>query len=343
MIKNKVSKKQLKEQVGDLWENSVFDNRSLDALENFARQYHEEADTKQNTPNKDMYFSLATSRNRQLITEDQQEVLRKTTAAFFGMSVGSHAAITWALESRCDNIKIIDPDVLSSTNLNRLGFGFKNLGKLKIDLVKKQMMLNNPSLNVISSTTTNPDQVKKLFDQKPKVDVVVDAIDDLEGKVNLRKFCKERKLPLVMATDVGDNVVLDIERYDIGPVPKFFSGKVPGIEKIDFSKLSDLEYRKIICKIVGFEENSEAMLQSLLEIGKSISTWPQLAATAAISGGVVATTIKKIKLGEKIESGRYYFSLDSILVKDFNSLQRTKAKEDLIKQVKKKFKIDETD
>src|SRR5258708_23752748 len=40
-------------------------------------------------------FELSTARNRNLISIDEQNELRQTTVAFFGLSVGSHAALTW--------------------------------------------------------------------------------------------------------------------------------------------------------------------------------------------------------------------------------------------------------
>lgn len=56
------------------------------------------------------------------------------------------------------------------------------------------------------------------------------------------------------------------------------------------------------------------MLESFLDIGKNLKTWPQLGATESIAGGIITTVIKKIRLNEKIKSGRYNFSLDEMFV-----------------------------
>lgn len=258
-------------------------------------------------------FELSTLRNRNLITREEQEKLRKTTVGFFGLSVGSHAAVTWAMGSRADNIKISDPDTIDPTNLNRLRAGWGSVGKLKTAVVMKEIRGINPDVHVTANTKTDEESVLKLFDHEPKLNFVVDETDSMETKLFLRKLARARKIPLVSAADVGDDVVLDVERYDISPQPEPFLGRLPGIEELDINALSVQEKIKLIIQLVGPENFSEEMTNSLNEIGKTLKTWPQLGATATIAGGVIATTIKKIVLGEKVKSGRYVVSLDKIL------------------------------
>jgi len=329
--------------LGDLWENSVFDNRSFDLVQTImAEQAKSENPEDQNSldiPSHETAQEASTIRNRNLISAEKQDILRKTTVAFFGLSVGSHAAVTWMMESRADTIKIVDPDIVAPSNLNRLRFSWDTVGREKVEIVKRQLEGINPYATIISTNKTGKDIMENMLDNKPEVSVIVDAIDDMQGKIFLREFAKERKIPLVSAADVGDNVVLDIERYDLSPQPEYFLGRIPNMDHIDFASLSDNERRSLIIKLVGFEENSEELLDSLLQIGKKLTTWPQLGATATIAGGIVATSIKKIVLGEDIRSGRYYFSLDSLLVEDFNSKENIEKRKEKIKQVKDKFKI----
>ena len=93
---------------------------------------------------------------------------------------------------------------------------------------------------------------------------------------------------------------------------------------------------------MGFDKNSEEMLTSILQIGTGIPTWPQLGGTATIAGGVIATTIKKIVLDEKINSGRYFISLDDILVDNFNDPKRQLKRESLINIIEKNLKMRST-
>ncbi|PJE58272.1 MAG: hypothetical protein COU81_01590, partial [Candidatus Portnoybacteria bacterium CG10_big_fil_rev_8_21_14_0_10_36_7] len=264
--------------------------------------------------------------------------LRKTVVAFFGLSVGSHSALTWMMLSRADEVKIIDPDDISPTNLNRLRFGWDSVGKKKIDVVGKALLKINPFVKIFKSNNTSSKSLIQTLSSLPKVDVVVDAIDKIEDKLLLRKTCKEKKIPLLSAADVGDNIFLDIERYDLYPQPIYFLGRIPNIEKVDFSKLTELGRKRLLIRLVGLDFNSERMLKSLYAIGDTVNTWPQLGSTATIAGGLITTAIKKILIGEALKSGRYKIDLDGLLMSD--SVKKRKRKSQLIKKVKKKFKMD---
>ncbi len=334
---NKIKKKR-RQLLEELWNNAAYDDASFSTFETAIENYL--------TPQKkysysldELCFELTTVRNRNLITAKEQQKLRKSTVGVFGLSVGSHAALTWIMESRADAIKIADFDSLAATNLNRLRFGWEDVGEMKVSVVSKYLQSINPFTQIITETNVSHENIIKLFDTYPKIQVVVDAIDSMKGKILLRKLAAQRKLPVVSAADVGDNVMLDIERYDKLPQPKFFLGKIPDVEKIDIDALSTIERKKLIIKLVGFENVSEQMLDSLLNIGDMIATWPQLGATATIAGGIVATTIKKILLGEKIKSGRYYFSLDQLLVADFATPERELSRNKKILKLKKELGI----
>lgn len=287
-----------------------------------------------NLPSKKAFFELSTARNRNLINIEEQNILRNTIVGFFGLSVGSHAVTTWIMESRADTVKIIDPDTISATNLNRIRIGWKAVGKRKVELVKNIILEINPFCNIHSFKHGSSKEIREVFEMKPKIDIVVDEIDNFEAKILLRKLAREKRIPLISAADVGDNVILDVERYDQDPNLELFLGRVPNIETINFSSLTDKEKKKLIINLIGFEKNSERMIDSLFSIGGSIVTWPQLGATATIAGGVIATTIKKIVLKENVTSGRYYVSLDDILVKDFNSNKRKISRMKKIEQIK---------
>lgn len=323
----------------ELWQNAFFDDSALSALETIARSQSKKKDKLQLIIPKEAFFVLSTTRNRNLITYTQQLKLRKTVVGFFGLSVGSHSAVTWMMISRADAIKIIDPDKISPTNLNRLRVGWDQIGKLKINVVEEELKKINPDLAITSTNKTDIASMKQLFLKNPKINIIVDSIDEMDGKVFLRKMAREHKIPLVSAADVGDMVVLDIERYDQIPQPELFLGRIPNIENIDFSTLSDLEKKKIIVKLVGLEKNNEELLDSLLQIGSSLATWPQLGSTATLAGGIIATTIKKIILQEAIQSGRYYFSVDDVLVQDFNASDRKERRAEKTKKVREKFNV----
>lgn len=284
-------------------------------------------------------WKLATSRNRLLVTPSEQETLCRATVGFFGLSVGSHAATTWAMLARPHAIKIADPDGIDGTNLNRIRVGWSHVGRRKVDVVAALLSDMHPAMAIETLTETSPASMEDFCQSTPATSCIVDEIDDIGGKIVLRQIARKMRIPLISAVDVGENVLLDVERYDRNADQQMFLGRLPGIESLDVAALDRRERARLIIALVGLDHNSDAMLTSLLEIGKSIDTWPQLGSTATIAGGIVATTIKRVLLGERVLSGRYVFSMDAFLgnVPTASARRRNRA---LISAVKRRFGIE---
>lgn len=312
----------------------------IKSLEELKSKVLKQAKT-ENSPisvSKRAFNDLVSSRNKSLVKAFEQQKLRKTVLACFGLSVGSNVVNSWMMLSRADAIKIADPDTIDATNLNRLPYSFNKIGMKKVDIVSELILGINPFVKISSYDKVDRKVYENLLNDDPKVDFIIDEIDDFESKVFLRKMAKKYKLPLLSAADVGDNIILDIERYDTNPEQEIFLGRLENVNKIDFKRLSLSERKKLIINLVGFEHNSPRMLESLLSIGGTTLTWPQLGPTAQIAGGAIALTIKNIILGEDIRSGRYYISLDNIFIKDNESSERVEKRKILIETIEAMMK-----
>lgn len=288
----------------------------------------------------EIYFSLTTTRNRELLLAKEQCKLSKIKLAVFGMSVGSNIALTWATESRAKEIRIVDFDTIDPSNLNRLRAGWDDIGKFKVDVVERELLRINPYCKVIKATDVSLVAMEKIVKEPIPVDIIVDECDNMEGKVLLRTLGSELAIPVISACDFGDVAFIDIERYDLDKNYPFFHGRLSKTYLEELSLLNSMGQKALAIKLVGFKHASERLLNSLINIGKTVPTWPQLGSTAAISGGLVSTTIRKIILGEEIPSGRYYHSLENLLVKNWNSIERQKARINLTKQAKKRFHLE---
>ena len=97
-----------------------------------------------------------------------------------------------------------------------------------------------------------------------------------------------------MATDNGNSVILDVERFDQEPNRAIFHGLVGEMRATDVENLSYKDWLQLATKIVGAEYLTERMQDSLVEIGHAISAVPQLGTTAAIAGSSVAYVIRRI-------------------------------------------------
>ena len=131
-------------------------------------------------------------------------------------------------------------------------------------------------------------------------------------KLLLRERARALRVPVLMET--SDRGMLDIERFDEdaerpllhGLLGDMSSAKIP-------DQLSDEERIEIALKFSGSEGLSTRLAASLLEIGNSLSTWPQLGADVTLGGASVTTAVRRFALGEPLPSGRYYVDLSALL------------------------------
>jgi len=124
------------------------------------------------------------------------------------------------------------------------------------------------------------------------LDVLVEELDDIEIKVRLREEAKKRKIPVVMVTDSGNNVIVDIERYDLNPNLPIFGGNLEGIDLKEIKKTPKKMF-EAMAKVIDLSQVSPRALTSVSEVGKTIYSWPQLVTAATLSGVVIAYIIER--------------------------------------------------
>lgn len=270
----------------------------------------------------DLFEDLRSIRNRDLITVDEQRKLAGFEVACFGMSVGSAGALALAITGISRRIKLIDGAVISGSNLNRILTGVTNVGKQKAEVIGKNIYEMNPYATVAYYDTVDASNIADILENPWPVRAVVDEIDDIEMKVRLRVEARRRGVPVIMATEIGDTIILDVERYDIEPTRALFHGIVPGIDTLVDKELENhREWMKHAVNIIGPKNMHITMQESLLKIGTSIVTHPQLGSTVMMTGGVLAFAVKSLALGRPLTSGRYVISLEKQLLADHRTLR----------------------
>lgn len=263
------------------------------------------------------FEALRTIRNRDLITAKEQEKLLDFEAAVFGMSVGSASALALGISSISRKIKLVDGAVISGSNLNRILTGVSSVGQSKALVIGREIYEMNPYSVVSYFDKVTAENIGEIFDKPWPVRIAIDEIDDIEMKVRIRHEARRRKLPVLMATEIGDTVIIDVERFDQEPNRPLFHGMVPGIEQLLDSKVENYrEWTKHAVRIIDPHNMSVKMQQSLLKIGTTIVTHPQLGSTVMMTGGVLAFAVKNIALGHPLKSGRYIISLEKEMLAD---------------------------
>jgi len=139
---------------------------------------------------------------------------------------------------------------------------------------------------------------------------VADECDSMPIKFQIRFAAREKGIPVVM--DTSDRGLLDIERFDKEPKRAIFHGRIDE-ENIDYSNMM-----MILDAILDLSQISDRGKLSLSEVGKTITSWPQLASSVMLGGATVATAARKILLGEDVPSGRHYFDVGNELTKSKN-------------------------
>jgi molybdopterin/thiamine biosynthesis adenylyltransferase len=200
--------------------------------------------------------------------------------------------------------------------LNRIKAVYSEVGVHKVDVLAKRVSETDPYIEQvhIKEGLNEVNLTSILEEHNPHV--LVDEIDDLGMKIKIRNLARQYRKPVIMATDNGDNAILDIERYDTDQNQQAFEDRIPEeiLTKIQEGTLSRPETGMLIGKyFVGTEHIPLRMFESLLEVGKTIPSWPQLASAATMSGVLCAYAAKKIILGQPLNSGRHLFDIDSSL------------------------------
>jgi tRNA threonylcarbamoyladenosine dehydratase len=266
------------------------------------------------------HFELRTARNKNLITKDEQERFYHARVAVAGLSVGSHGALTLALMGGARCIHLADPDVISGSNLNRIRYDYSKVGQNKAHVAAEYIYQLDPYADVVvldqgvDATTTDA-----FLGGATPVDVLVEELDSLEMKIRLRIAAREKGIPVVMATDNGDGVVVDIERYDLDPKTELFNGALGPITIDDFAKFTPSDLPKLATKVAGPDLIVPRMLLSLKEVGTTLYSWPQLGDAATLSGVAIAYCVRKIVLGEPLAAGKLEINLDRVFDPTYES------------------------
>lgn len=267
---------------------------------------------------------VRTARNRNLILPEEQDRFYNATIGIGGLSIGSSVAAAIVLQGGGRRIRLADMDRLALTNTNRVKAGVENLGVLKVVVTARQIYEMNPYAHVeIFADGLTPKNIGRFFDG---LDIMIDELDNLAVKYLIREQARKHRIAVVMAADNGDNSVVDVERYDLNPKTPFFHGRMGNVTYAQLATLDKFGIGKMITKHVGPENVTERMQQSLVQMGKTIVSWPQLGGAALMNGSAVAYCVRKILNGQPVESNRALLSLDEKLTPGYNSVAQRKRR-----------------
>ena len=243
---------------------------------------------------------LRLDRNRNMITTEEQDRLAGLRIGVIGLSVGHAIAHTLAAQGLCGELRLADFDTMELSNLNRVPATVFDIGVNKAVVAARRIAELDPYLPVrVSTAGITPDSIDAFLDG---LDIVVEECDSLDIKAAVREAARTRGIPVLMAS--SDRGLIDVERYDQDPQRPILHGLLGDVSTAELAGLSSSDKVPHVLRIVDAARLSDRGAASLVEVGRTLSTWPQVAGDIAVGAASVAEAVRRIGLGEPLPSGR---------------------------------------
>lgn len=260
----------------------------------------------------DDFITVRTNRNKHKITQQEQELLRTKSIGVIGLSVGQSIALTLAMERTCGELRLADFDTVELSNLNRIRTGLQNLGLKKVILAAREIAEIDPFIKVrIFEHGITDNNVESFFNSPTKLDLLVEVCDGIDVKISSRYKARELGIPVVM--DTNDRGMLDVERFDLDPQRPVLHGLADGLNPNTIGELTNEQKIPYVLDIVDSSRISSRLKATMLEIGNTVGSWPQLASSVVLGGAITTDICRRILLNEHSISGRFYVDLDDIV------------------------------
>jgi molybdopterin/thiamine biosynthesis adenylyltransferase len=252
------------------------------------------------------FRAVRLDRNRNHITTQEQDRLGARSIGVAGLSVGHIIAHTLATQGLCGRLRLADFDRLELSNLNRVPATVFDLGVNKAYVAARRIAELDPYLPVeVFDSGLSFDTVDHFVEG---LDILVEECDSLEMKAAVRLAARARGIPVLMAT--SDRGLIDVERFDNEPQRPILHGLLSEEDLALLPGMSNREKVRHLLRHLEAEQMSPRGAASLLEIDRSLSTWPQLASDVVLGASVIAEAVRRIGLDEELRSGRTRIDID---------------------------------
>ncbi|MDD2432167.1 MAG: tRNA threonylcarbamoyladenosine dehydratase [Clostridia bacterium] len=153
-------------------------------------------------------------RTKMLIGEKGLACLQKSKVIVFGVGgVGSYTVEALA-RAGIGKLVLVDFDIVDVTNINRqLPALFSTVGEYKVDILKMRIKEINPCAQVsVYKTMVTSENVGVFFKENPAY--IIDAIDQVKGKMAIIETALARGVPVISSMGVGNR--LDPTKLKVG-------------------------------------------------------------------------------------------------------------------------------
>ena len=135
-----------------------------------------------------------------LLGEDNFNRIQDKVIAVFGLGGVGGTALEALARTGFQHFLIADFDKVDATNLNRqILYTSKDVGRNKVEAAKERILSINPDADIKEFNLKAQD-----FDFNQKIDFIVDAIDDVEGKLFILNKVQEYNIPQIMSLGMAN-------------------------------------------------------------------------------------------------------------------------------------------
>ena len=135
-----------------------------------------------------------------LLGEDNFNLIQDKVVAVFGLGGVGGTALEALARTGFQHFVIVDFDKVDPSNLNRqILYTFKDIGKSKEEVAKQRILSINPDADIQGYECKAQE-----FDFNQKIDFIVDAIDDVDGKLFLAKQAENSGVPFIMSLGMAN-------------------------------------------------------------------------------------------------------------------------------------------
>jgi len=142
----------------------------------------------------------------EIIYKKNIKKIKKSRIIIFGLGgVGSLAAEAIS-RNFINTLTLVDFDDYEISNLNRqLYSNYNNIGRKKVEVVKENIEKHCRDTNIIiSDEKVTEENIEDFF--KIEYNYVIDAIDDVKGKLAIIKYCKENNISVISCLGTGNRI-----------------------------------------------------------------------------------------------------------------------------------------
>ena len=152
-----------------------------------------------------------------LLGEENFNLIQDKVIAVFGLGGVGGTALEALARTGFKHFIIVDFDKVDASNLNRqILYTVKDIGKNKVDAAKERILSINPEAEIQAIFAKAQD-----FDSNQPIDFMVDAIDDVDGKLFLLKTAQEKNIPQIMSLGMANR--FDNEKVHVTKLNKTHS------------------------------------------------------------------------------------------------------------------------